>query len=88
MVEELAKISHFKRAIEQDLRKDEIYDRIETVLSDYMSLDKFSIYEVDERKNAMKVVSVSGEKLWCSEVILEERGRVQGKENRRGRGLR
>ena len=79
IVEELAKISHFKRAIEQDLRKDDIYSRIETVLSDYMSLDKFSIYEVDERKNAMKVVSVSGEKLWCSEVILENADECRAK---------
>jgi diguanylate cyclase (GGDEF)-like protein len=79
IVEELAKISHFKRTIEQDLKKDDIYDRIETVLSDYMSLDKFSIYEVDERKNSMKVVSVSGEKLWCSEVILENADECRAK---------
>ncbi len=79
IVEELAKISHFKRAIEQDLRKDDIYARIETVLSDYMSLDKFSIYEVDERKNAMKVISVQGEKLWCSEIILENADECRAK---------
>ena len=79
IVEELAKISHFKRAIEQDLRKDDIYDRIETVLSDYMSLDKFSIYEVDERKNAMKVITAHGEKLWCSEIILENADECRAK---------
>lgn len=79
IVEELAKISHFKRAIEQDLRKDDIYARIETVLADYMSLDKFSIYEVDERKNAMKVITVQGEKLWCSEVILENADECRAK---------
>ncbi len=79
IVEELAKISHFKRAIEQDLRKDDIYARIETVLADYMSLDKFSIYEVDERKNSMKVITVQGEKLWCSEVILENADECRAK---------
>ena len=73
IVNELVKISHFKRTIEQDRRKEDIYNRIETVLAEYMSLDKFSIYEVDHRRNAMKVISVHGEEdMWCSKVILED----------------
>ena len=79
IVEELVKISHFKRTIEQDTKKDEIYERIETILSDYMSIDKFSIYEVDERKNAMRKISVSGEDMWCSEVILENANECRAK---------
>jgi len=79
IVEELVKISHFKRTIEQDVRKDDIYERIATILSDYMSLDKFSIYEVDESRNRMKVVTVEGENLWCSETILENANECRAK---------
>ena len=79
IVEELVKISHFKRTIEQDMRKSEIYERIETVLSDYMSIDKFSIYEVDERKNSMKIISVQGEDMWCAESILEDANECRAK---------
>ncbi len=79
IVEELVKISHFKRTIEQDMKKSEIYERIEMVLSDYMSLDKFSIYEVDDRRNAMKVITVHGESMWCSPSILENANECRAK---------
>ena len=79
IVDELVKISHFKRTIEQDIKKADIYERIETVLADYMSLDKFSIYEVDERKNSMHVVTVHGESMWCSNIILEDANECRAK---------
>ena len=79
IVEELVKISHFKRTIEQDMNKSDIYTRIEHVLYDYMSLDKFSIYEVDERRNRMELVTVHGETMWCSESILENADECRAK---------
>ena len=79
IVEELVKISNFKRTIEQDVRKDEIYERIETILSDYMSIDKFSIYEVDERRNSMRKVTVHGEDMWCADIILENANECRAK---------
>ena len=79
MVEELVKISNFKRTIEQDLSKQDIYDRIVTILADYMSLDKFSIYEVDENRNRMKIIDVHGEKMWCSDIILENADECRAK---------
>lgn len=79
IVDELVKISHFKRTIEQDVRKDDIYERIATILSDYMSFDKFSIYEVDGNRNRMNVVTAEGEKLWCSEIILENANECRAK---------
>jgi len=79
IVDELVKISNFKRTIEQDLRKADIYGRIETVLADYMSLDKFSIYEVDEQKNTMRIISVRGDDMWCSQIILEDANECRAK---------
>ncbi len=44
-----------------------------------MSLDKFSIYEVDAIKNKINVVTVSGESMWCSDVILENADECRAK---------
>ncbi len=79
IIEELVKISNFKRTIEQDFKRSEIYERLELVLSDYMSLDKFSIYEIDDRRNRMKPIAVRGEEMWCSEVILENANECRAK---------
>ncbi|MCS7171077.1 MAG: GGDEF domain-containing protein, partial [Aquificaceae bacterium] len=37
----------------------------------YMSLDMYSLYEVEQGKNRMKPVFVKGLQSWCNEVILE-----------------
>jgi diguanylate cyclase (GGDEF)-like protein len=71
IVEELVKIANFKKAIEKDKSKNEIYNRIITVLGDYMSLDKFSIYEVDHRNRKIKKIHVDGMDSWCDPIIFE-----------------
>lgn len=79
IIEELVKIYNFKRTIEKDVSKGDIYSRLERILSDYMSLDKFSIYEVDERNNRIKPIVAYGEDMWCSENILENANECRAK---------
>lgn len=50
IVDELLNIYKFKRVIEKDRSKRDVYKRIEEVIGDHMSLDKFSLYEVDQTK--------------------------------------
>ncbi|MCY0866811.1 MAG: diguanylate cyclase [Aquificaceae bacterium] len=64
-------IYKFKRVIEKDKSKKEVYERLREVLEDYMSLENFSIYEVDQNKNKISPVYVKGAKYWCNEVIFE-----------------
>ncbi len=71
IVEELVKIANFKKAIEKDKSKNEIYNRIITVLGDYMSLDKFSLYEIDQRNKKIKKIHVEGMESWCDPIIFE-----------------
>ena len=71
IVEELVKIANFKKAIEKDKNKAEIYDRIVTVLGKYMSLDKFSLYEVEQKNKKIKKIHVEGRNSWCDPVIFE-----------------
>ena len=78
IVDELLKIYRFKRVIEKDKSKREVYNRIKGVLEDYMSLDKFSIYEV-EQGNRLRLVSVEGNDMWCSSIILENADECRAK---------
>ncbi|HIP42725.1 MAG TPA: diguanylate cyclase [Aquifex aeolicus] len=78
IIDELVRISHFKKTIELDSSKEEVYKRIESVLTDYMSLDKFSIYEVKD-DNTIEKVLVRGKNLWCSEVIFENADECRAK---------
>ncbi len=71
IVDELLNIYKFKRVIEKDKSKKEVYERLREVLEDYMSLENFSIYEVDQNKNKISPVYVKGAKYWCNEVIFE-----------------
>jgi diguanylate cyclase (GGDEF)-like protein len=77
IVTELANIYKFKKTIEKDSSKEDIYERLRLILEHYMSLDKFSLYEVNYDK--MKLIfanstdkSATAYKLWCKDDILKD----------------
>ncbi|MGC9144061.1 GGDEF domain-containing protein, partial [Hydrogenobaculum sp.] len=71
IVTELANIYKFKKTIEKDRSKEDIYERLRLILEHYMSLDKFSLYEVNYDK--MKLIFANGtDKLWCKDDILKD----------------
>ncbi|MEN3028090.1 MAG: GGDEF domain-containing protein [Aquificaceae bacterium] len=71
IVDELLNIYKFKRVIEKDKKREEIYERLREVFEDYMSLDMFSLYEVDPVKNRVTTVFVRGPDRWCNPVIFD-----------------
>ena len=79
IVDELLNIYKFKRVIEKDRNKKDVYERIRSVLEDYMGLESFSIYEVDHGKGRISVVYVKGSDLWCKEVIFENADECRAK---------
>jgi len=79
IVDELLKIYKFKRVIEKDKSKQDVYKRLIDVFSGYMSLDKFSFYEVDNQKGKIKVVWTEGSEGWCKEVIYENTNECRAK---------
>jgi len=77
IVDELLRIYKFKRIIEKDKSKQDVYRRLIDVFENYMSLDKFSFYEVD--KDKMKPIYIKGMDSWCSEVIFENADECRAK---------
>ncbi len=71
IVDKLLKIYKFKRVIEKDKTKQDVYKRLIDIFKEYMSLDKFSFYEVDPKGNHIKPVWVEGMESWCNEVIYD-----------------
>jgi len=79
IVDELLKIYKFKRVIEKDKSKQDVYKRLIDVFSEYMNLDKFSLYEVDNEKGKIKVVWKEGSEGWCKEIIYENANECRAK---------
>ncbi len=79
MVSELLKIYQFKRVIEKDPTKEEVYKRIEYIIHDYMGFKMGTFYEVDENKNSMKIIFTLGEENWCNESILKNPNECRAK---------
>lgn len=79
MVSELLKIYQFKRVIEKDPSKEEVYKRINYIIKDYMRFNRGTFYEVDENKNTMKIVFTLGEDNWCNETILKDANECRAK---------
>jgi diguanylate cyclase (GGDEF)-like protein len=73
-VEGLIDAAHFKQAIEEDETKQEIYQRLSTVLQGRFGIKMFSIYEVTVKTNTMIPLIVDGEPgaacRWCDPQIL------------------
>jgi diguanylate cyclase (GGDEF)-like protein len=79
MVDELLKIYKFKRIIEKDKTKQDVYKRLIDIFANYMSLDKFSFYEVDPKGNRIKPVWVEGMESWCNKVIYNNADECRAK---------
>jgi len=78
IVTELANIYKFKTTIEKDATKEDIYERLRFILQNYMSLDKFSLYEINYDKIKpifIEGVSESQENAthaWCKDDIFKD----------------
>jgi len=79
MVDELLKIYKFKRVIEKDKTKQDVYKRLIDIFTEYLSLDKFSLYEVDPKGNRIKPVWVEGMDSWCNKVIYDNADECRAK---------
>ncbi len=79
IVDELLKIYRFKRVIEKDKNKRDIYARLINMLEDYMSIDSFSLYEVNHTKNQIEIIHVKGKENWCKEIICQSADECRAK---------
>ncbi|MFN3813057.1 MAG: diguanylate cyclase [Aquificaceae bacterium] len=72
VVDELLNIYKFKKTIEKDKTRADVYRRIIQIFEDYMSLENFSFYDVERKKNRIQPIHVEGAQSWCNDVIFEK----------------
>jgi two-component system, cell cycle response regulator len=71
IVENLSNIFQFKKAIELDETKNDIYNRLSQVLNNKFNLKHFTIVEVNHTTETMETVYKSGEFYFCSKELEE-----------------
>ncbi len=69
-IDENYKLSLFKKTIEEDRDIESVYARIENLLKGEFDIKEFSVYEVNNSKNALKNVVLSGNELYCKHDVL------------------
>ncbi len=67
IVNELVKIYNFKKIVEKDATKEDIYIRLKKLMKD-MGVEKYSIYEVDYEKN--RLIDIDESVKWCKDVVF------------------
>lgn len=74
MVETLKNAAQFKKSIEEDETRHEIYSRLTNVIADGFAVRHFSLYEVDPAKSQIIPIVVDGEMgadcKWCDPQIM------------------
>jgi len=69
IVDNLSNIFQFKKAIELDETKDDIYARLGQILNNKFKLNHFTIVEVNHKLETMDIVFKSGELYFCSKEL-------------------
>ncbi|MAC83912.1 MAG: hypothetical protein CL624_07230 [Arcobacter sp.] len=67
----LSNIYQFKKEIELDNNKEEIYDRLSQIFINQFNIESFSFIEIDASKHKMSIVKEVGKTLYCQEFIHE-----------------
>lgn len=65
IIKELSDVYKFKKTIELDGSKDEIYARFVFVLKEKFHFDHFALYEVDKSSKERKLIHISDHKSFC-----------------------
>jgi diguanylate cyclase (GGDEF)-like protein len=71
MVTNLSNLYQFKKEIELDNSKDEIYNRLSEVFINQFKIENFSIIEIDITKKKKQVIIEEGNSFYCKEFLNE-----------------
>jgi len=74
MIKNMVDAMHFKQAIENDRNLNEVFSRFHRILVERFNLARFSLYDMSEGKESIKVIFSEGvpegPDLWCDPEIL------------------
>jgi len=69
IIENLVDIYRFKRVVEKDSSKEDIYTRLRDLMR-RMEINKYSIYEVDYKHN--RLIDIDESAKWCKDVVFSD----------------
>lgn len=72
IIKELSDVYKFKKTIELDSTKDEIYDRFIYILKDKFHFDHFAFYEVDKITKTRRLIYITDHKSFCSPIVDQD----------------
>lgn len=79
VIGQLAAVYNFKRAIEQDVGKDDIYERLAEILRDRCGFSNFVFTEIDATGNEAVIVYQEGDQYFCKDVIFGDANKCRAK---------
>ena len=71
IVSNLSSLYQFKKEIEQDDTKEEIYNRISEILQNQFNISNFTLIEINTLKRKMEVVKQHGDTFYCKKYLKE-----------------
>ena len=71
MVTNLSNLYQFKKEIELDNSKDEIYNRLSEVFINQFKIENFTIVEIDITKKKKQIIIEEGNSFYCKEFLSE-----------------
>ncbi|MCK9161274.1 MAG: GGDEF domain-containing protein [Arcobacteraceae bacterium] len=71
IVDNLSNIFQFKKAIELDETKEDIYNRIAQILTNKFHIKNFTFIEINHKSNLLDIVYKQGDLYYCSQEIEE-----------------
>ena len=72
IIRELSDVYKFKKTIELDNTKDEIYDRFIYILKEKFHFNHFALYEVDKQSKTRRLIYITDHKSFCSPLVDQD----------------
>lgn len=79
IVGQLSELYNFKKAIELDIAKEDIYERLAGLLDERFAIKNFTISEMDLAGNESHVVYQKGNEFYCKKVIFSDSNKCRAK---------
>ncbi|MDQ1298605.1 MAG: hypothetical protein QG558_1144 [Campylobacterota bacterium] len=72
IIKELSDVYKFKKTIELDSSKDEIYDRFIYVLKERFHFSHFALYEIEKQSKMRKLMYITDHESFCRPIVDQE----------------
>ena len=71
VIDNLSNLYHFKKQIEQDKTREEIFDRLAQVFQNKFGLKNFTIFEIFKKSEKINVLQSVGNSFYCMKYLMD-----------------